>query len=219
MRHRIGSAHILALIAIILALGGNALAFTLGKNSVGPKQLKKNAVTTAKVKKEAITAAKVKKGTLTGAQINLSTLGSVPKAAHADSADTATTANVADGVATAEPFHEVGSPGEVPFEHGCKNVAPVRAYTETVGYYKDQDGVVHLKGGYYNCNSVASVAFNLPAGFRPGGLESFPTGGAGVGGGVYVDVLPPGLAEGGDGAVECGASYCYLNGITFRAES
>ena len=88
MRSRIGSAHILALIAIILALGGNALAFTLGKNSVGPKQLKKNSVTTAKIKNEAVTAAKVKKGTLTGAQINSSTLGEVPAATKAGDAAT-----------------------------------------------------------------------------------------------------------------------------------
>ncbi len=83
MRDRITSAHVLALIAIVLAVGGNAFAFTLGKNSVGTKQLKKNAVTTAKIKKEAVTAAKVKKGTLTGTQINASTLGTVPNAANA----------------------------------------------------------------------------------------------------------------------------------------
>jgi hypothetical protein len=68
-----------------LAVGGNALAFTLGKNSVGSKQLKKNAVTTAKIKKEAVTAVKVKKGTLTGKQINASTLGTVPNAVNAQS--------------------------------------------------------------------------------------------------------------------------------------
>lgn len=83
MKERISSAHVLAIIAIVLALGGNAFAFQLGKNSVGSKQLKKNAVTTAKVKKEAITAAKVKKGTLTGTQIDVSTLGTVPSAVNA----------------------------------------------------------------------------------------------------------------------------------------
>ncbi len=86
MRERISSAHVLAVIAIVLALGGNALAFTLGKNSVGAKQLKKSAVTTAKLKKEAVTAAKVKKGTLTGTQINLASLGTVPSAANAANA-------------------------------------------------------------------------------------------------------------------------------------
>ncbi len=90
MRERITSAHVLALIAIVLAVGGNAFAFTLGKNSVDTKQLKKNSVTTAKIKNQAVTAAKVKKGTLTGKQINASKLGIVPSAVHATSADNAT---------------------------------------------------------------------------------------------------------------------------------
>ena len=70
MRDRITSAHVLALIAIVLAVGGNAFAFTLGKNSVGTKQLKKNAVI----------GAKVKNNSLTGSDINEATLGVVPSA-------------------------------------------------------------------------------------------------------------------------------------------
>jgi hypothetical protein len=73
MRERISSAHVLAVIAIVLALGGNALAFHLGKNSIGSKQLKKNAVVTAKIKNKAVT----------GAKLDLATLGAVPSAANA----------------------------------------------------------------------------------------------------------------------------------------
>ncbi len=112
-RERISSAHVLALIAIILALGGNALAFTLGKNSVGSKQLKKNAITTAKIKKnavtgakikaQAITAAQVKNGSLTGTQINASTLGQVPAANKAE------TANTANSLTPSEEWHVVES--------------------------------------------------------------------------------------------------------------
>lgn len=69
MKARINSAHVLALIAIVLALGGNAIALTLGKNSVGTKQLKKNSVTKAKIKKNAVTAAKIKKNAVTKAKI------------------------------------------------------------------------------------------------------------------------------------------------------
>ena len=57
MKERITSATVLALIAIVLAVGGNAVAFTLGKNWVGTKQLKKNAVTESEIKKNAITKA------------------------------------------------------------------------------------------------------------------------------------------------------------------
>ena len=66
-------------LCLFLLLGGGAAfaASQLGKNTVGPKQLKKNSVTTAKIKKEAVTSAKIK----------LSTLGKVPSAAKADSAN------------------------------------------------------------------------------------------------------------------------------------
>jgi hypothetical protein len=83
-------ANVMATIAVFIALGGASYAaLKLPKNSIGSKQLKKNAVTTAKIKNEAVTAAKVKKGALTGAQIDALTLGTVPNAAHATSADNA----------------------------------------------------------------------------------------------------------------------------------
>lgn len=44
IKERLSSAHVLAIIAVVLALGGNALAFHLGKNSVGAEAvLKKSA--------------------------------------------------------------------------------------------------------------------------------------------------------------------------------
>jgi hypothetical protein len=64
MKSRVNSAHVLAIIAIALALGGNAIAFTLGKNSVGTKQLKKNAVKTGKIAPEAVKAGKLAKNSI-----------------------------------------------------------------------------------------------------------------------------------------------------------
>jgi hypothetical protein len=107
IRKRLTYANVMSSIAVFLVLGGaTAFAATqLGKNSVGTKQLKKNAVTAKKIKKNAVTSAKIKKdavnggkvkdGSLTGADINLSTLGTVPSAAHA---------STADSVATVIPF-------------------------------------------------------------------------------------------------------------------
>lgn len=79
MRGRINSAHVLAIIAIVLALGGSAMAVTLAKNSVGTKQLRKGAVTKAKIKKnavveskiagEAVTTRNLGKGSVTGPKI------------------------------------------------------------------------------------------------------------------------------------------------------
>jgi hypothetical protein len=85
IRKRLTYANVMSSIAVFLVLGG-ATAFAasqLGKNSVGTKQLKKNAVTTAKLKADAVTGAKVKE----------STLGQVPSAATAGTANVASSVN------------------------------------------------------------------------------------------------------------------------------
>jgi hypothetical protein len=85
---------IIAVIALILALGGTAVgagAIKLPKNSVGPRQLKRKAVTDPKIANNAINGRKVANASLTGADIDLAQLGVVPsagEAARAGDADT-----------------------------------------------------------------------------------------------------------------------------------
>jgi hypothetical protein len=75
---------VVAMIGVILALSGNAVAVSqLGKNSVGTRQLKSRAVTTGKIANNAVNGAKVAKGSLTGSDINISALGPVPAAVNA----------------------------------------------------------------------------------------------------------------------------------------
>jgi len=82
---RPSAAVLIAIVALFVALGGTSYAaFSLPKNSVGTKQLKNKAVTTKKVKNGAVTASKINTSGLT-----------VPKATHANSADTATNATTA----------------------------------------------------------------------------------------------------------------------------
>ena len=71
-------AMIIAIIALIVALGGTALAAGLGKNSVGTKQLKSKAVTGPKIANNAVNGTKVANGSLSGSDINLAALGTVP---------------------------------------------------------------------------------------------------------------------------------------------
>jgi hypothetical protein len=86
---RLSYANVMSSLAVFLVLGGaTAFAAGLAKNSVGPKQLKKNAVTTAKIKNNAVTTSKIKDGAVTGAKVNAGSLGTVPKATHADNANT-----------------------------------------------------------------------------------------------------------------------------------
>jgi hypothetical protein len=58
-------AMVVALVALVIALGGTGYAVTqLPKNSVGTAQIKKNAVTGAKVKNGSLTAVDFRRGTL-----------------------------------------------------------------------------------------------------------------------------------------------------------
>jgi hypothetical protein len=169
---------VVATIALFVALGGGAFAaITLPKNSVGSKQIKRNAVNGKKVKNRS----------LSGADINLSKLGKVPSAVaadratsadHATSADNATTAGSASTAGTAstadtatnivppEAWHQVGTPGEPTFVAGAGNEVPggPGVFLEGAGFYKDREGVVHLKGLVHG---DGNGFFRLPAGYRP----------------------------------------------------
>jgi len=143
-RHRPSYADVVSTLALVVAVGG-ATAFAAGqlaKNSVGAKQLKSNAVTTSKIKNQAVTGPKIK----------LATLGTVPSAGHAASADTAGT------IAPPESVHFVGIPGEPPFESGFVNYGFEYGAT---GFYKDHDCVVHLVG--VTRGPSGAQAFRLPA--------------------------------------------------------
>ena len=111
--------------------------------------------------------------------------------------------------------HIVGEPGEPDFLNGCGNVGSPGGSDLPVGFFKDDQGVVHLQGVFYGCSptNAGTVAFQLPKGYRPAaGKElKFPmvSGVAFVGG----NGVPP-------GAVQCNYNGpCHLYGITFRAQA
>ena len=218
MRPKLTYANVVATLALFIAIGG-ASAFAasqLGKNSVGPKQLRKNSVRTAKIKKEAITAAKVKKGTLTGTQINASTLGTVPTAQSAQTANLAQTAN---SLALSEAWHEVGTPGEPVLQHKWANFG-----TDRVAFYKDHDGIVHLKGHAAGGEPTYQI-FQLPPGYRPASKTILPfavecncEGGAQLGL-VHIEGSFNEPAFDGSVFLYTIGSQVNFSGITFRAES
>jgi hypothetical protein len=90
-KQRIGRpspAMVVAMIALIVALTGSAYAFTVPRNSVGPRQLQAKAVTNGKIAEGAITGAKIAEATITGQNINMAALGTVPaSAASANAAE------------------------------------------------------------------------------------------------------------------------------------
>jgi hypothetical protein len=99
-RLKLTYSNVMATIAVFIALGGvSYAASSLSKNSVGTPQLRSGAVTGAKIKNGAVTTAKLANGAVTGPKLDLSSLGTVPSAAHATSADSAVSAATA-GTAT-----------------------------------------------------------------------------------------------------------------------
>jgi hypothetical protein len=137
---RITSAHVLAAVALFVALGGGAYAaLKLPKNSVKSATIKngqvkaadlaKNAVTSKKIKNGAVSGAKIADGSVSGADIGDGQVGgakladgSVATSKLADGAVNA--AKIADGsvggadLTPDEPFHIVGAPGEPAFGNG-----------------------------------------------------------------------------------------------------
>jgi hypothetical protein len=222
LRGKLTFANVVSFLALFFALGGFAFAAThLSKNSVGTNQIKKNAVVTSKIKNGAvtgaklangtITGAKVQSGSLTGSQINSSTLGTVP------------TAQKANTIAAPENWHEVGAPGQPAFQNGWENTAPGTVTPESVAFYKDQEGVVHLRG-LAESGALNQAIFHLPAGYRPASakVKIFAVGcvcGASSTGelDIFGSGAPIPTLEGA--VVGAGASSVFLDGVTFRAAS
>jgi len=187
---------IVALIALLVSLGGTVYA----ASKISGKTIKRGSEPGNRLKKD----------TVTGKQVKESTLATVPNATHATNADNAAT------VAAPEGFHEVGAVGEPAFQHGCHNIG---FNLETVGFYKDHEQVVHLKGVYVGC-AGGDIAFQLPPGYRPAGGKqlSFPESQAAATG--VVSVVGSGFGSDTDGYVNSNAAAGgFLDGITFRAGS
>jgi len=206
-------ANVVATLALVIAVGGaSAFAAThLAQNSVGPRQLRRNAVTSAKIKN----------GAVTGAKINLSTLGTVPSAEHAASAESAThaataalaerstSASTAAALSPPEAIHFVNAPGEPPFENGF---ADLTIGSSPAGFYKDRECIVHLVGTMKG--ESQHVAFRLPPADAPA-QEAF--GAIAVAGpeAGNLTVVPAGTVE---PASEAGGPSVFgLDGLSFRA--
>jgi hypothetical protein len=118
IRKRITYANVMSSIAVFLVLGGGA-AYAAKK--IGSNEIKGNSITTGKIKKEAVTASKIKNnsvvtakianGAVTGAKLNLGTVGTVPNANHAVTAENANNANAVNGQSMASYFKQVASSG------------------------------------------------------------------------------------------------------------
>lgn len=95
---------VVSTLALFIALGGGAYAISLGKNSVGSKQIKEGAVRSAEIKDKAVKGRDIAPNTIGGGKIKNDSLG----LADIDEAD------VFEGISAAaskDPFFSVCDPG------------------------------------------------------------------------------------------------------------
>ena|SRR6478735_10384797 len=200
-------AMVVAILALIAALAGTAVAGgVLNKKKV-------NNIITNRAPGLSVSHAK--------------TADAATSAKTADTATSAKTADSATNLPTPENWHEVGAAGEPAFQIGYANSG---GSFETVAFYKDPEGVVHLKGSATGAGPA--VIFQLPVGYRPanakelqiaavcgcgttdsptGDQVNLPTGKLLIFGDVGTASLNGALEMSGT------SSFVALDGVTFRA--
>lgn len=187
LRRHLSYANVVSTICLFLALGGVAYAGTkLAKGSVGVNQLKAEAVTKPKLHANSVNSKKVVDGSLTGADIASSTLGKVPAADHADSADSATHAAEADKAADAERLD-----GRSPSEFGPVLVAssPTELTLEAERYFS-------VSGFFAGELEARKVALTLPGRkFKATDFAVRLEGEAQAEAGVHVSLVVNGAAQ------------------------
>ncbi len=171
---------------------------------------------------------------LKGADVDEPTLAKVPDADRLDGTDS--TAFVQSGAAAGgdldgsypnptirapETMHYIGATDEPVFADGWGNVGSGWA---PASFYKDREGVVHLRGLLDTPSTGSSGSpFLLPEGYRPcdtpgahGGELLFPSHSGNPGQAARVDISFFGTVTAHNYATD---SHLSLNGITFPSEN
>jgi hypothetical protein len=223
LRSKITYANVIATLALFLALGGGAFAAT---SLIGSDGKIRGCVSKTRQLTVVKPGKKCAKGTTAIAWNQKGNKGDPGPSTGAASGDLQGN-YPGPTLRPPEGWHEVGAPGEPGFQHSWTNSTP------TVAFYKDREGVVHLRGEAEMGDHNATI-FQLPAGYRPASGEVLffavvcgctgtdSTGGTFVLNTGRLAIDGPGVFPGGDGSVGLGTpgtGPVHLDGITFRAAS
>jgi hypothetical protein len=216
LKSRLTSAHVMALVALVLAAGGSsfAVAALSHQDKKVVKKIAKKQV--AKQIKKRAPGLSVGHASTADTATSAATANTAASADAANSAETATTAtsaqsaSIASALTPPEPVHLVGTAGEFAFNAPWVN----GSLTAGTGFFMDKEGIVHLQGRFTGGVSL-TAAFALPEGYRPNGYLFLPASDT-VGEQAIVRVEP-----GGDVVVIC-SSNCNgqtigIDGLSFRA--
>jgi len=233
--HRPSPAFVISLVALFVALGGTTYAATGGNVILG----KANTATsqtglTSNNAGKALSITQNSTGTGATALGLVVPAGKPPMTVNSGTKVANLNADRLDGIdSTAfatkaqEGWHEVGTAGQPPFKtDGIEDLwANYGAGFNTVGFYKDSVGQVHLKGLFKSligftsswCDSPPyDYIFQLPTGYRPAATGLFPNLHDNSLG--RIDVLNTGWVAICQPSSWNNNDWFSLDGISFRAE-
>lgn len=220
IRSRLTYANVTATIALFVALGGTAWAAA----TINGSDVVNNSLKSVDLKDDkGVKGADVVPDSLSGDEIHEDGLGSVPSAVNAESA---ANAEALDGKDSSS-FQALGSDGWTALSlhavaGGCHWADFGLGFT-TAGFFRDQDGIVHLRGlvravptDQLCPSSWLTLIGTLPAGYRPEASGVFTISANNKPG--RVDVLANGqiVPDGSYPGLDDVRNWLSLEGISFR---
>lgn len=160
IRSRFTSAHLIALLALFVALGGSAYAIHLGKNAVKTKNIKNGAVIESKLAPGAVSDAKLAPGAVSAAKL---AAGSIRAANLGDIVVRTASVSLPDGVGNSATA--LCAPDERPLGSTARVLAQGQSDVATEGIYPSHpDHSVLLDGEPLKAGDGFTASFHNTSG-------------------------------------------------------